>query len=411
MNWSSDVHFGLPAYDSEVAFNDWIYLDSFEWDAVDASQITFTNIKMDGSEISSLTVKTQFSNITFVNLDTDDTVKYTVEGTGAQHLTVPEPTAVYVDGVLCSKGDKWDYSGGWLIVSGATTSVEAKYGYDPSEYPYPIYPYPSPPVISETAWYMRSDTQVTNTVTGYVLRETQTTSSTNVLTSINGNVTAYYGYKVRLLRSDGETSELTSNIVYSWRISDGEGIQNVLWTPPATSLQVGYDAIQVDLYVKFGSGDWQSMATFVSDRLMKKSIVASEWAFQTYTKYVYSGGKTYAYVYWGDDSYETSIAGIQFIEPNVYETMNYKLQSGDFIGMILFPFLNLIGPLFYVFPLLIVCVPLYVRYKSFAPILIIFILFGGSTGLFSLILPVEVAGLVGFFLTIGLAGLLWKVFR
>jgi hypothetical protein len=42
--WSPQVAFRLPAYNTVIAFNDYIYMNSFTWDAFNASAITFNDI-------------------------------------------------------------------------------------------------------------------------------------------------------------------------------------------------------------------------------------------------------------------------------------------------------------------------------------------------------------------------------
>jgi len=175
-------------------------------------------------------------------------------------------------------------------------------------------------------------------------------------------------------------------------------------------LQVGFDAFKVIVYVKFGSGVWQSAATFVTERLIKSAILGGECEFSLYTKRLYSGGKTYGYMYFGNNAYASGIS-LQLQDPTSYELMLYKLQNRDLVGFILHPYLAVIGNLFYGLLVLIICVPLYIRYKSLTPILILFIIFGGAGGIFSLMVPTAGLGLAWIFLLFGLTGLLYKVFR
>lgn len=43
--WSQELHFGLPAHNSSVQFSDWLYFDSFTWNDINASEITFQGLK------------------------------------------------------------------------------------------------------------------------------------------------------------------------------------------------------------------------------------------------------------------------------------------------------------------------------------------------------------------------------
>jgi hypothetical protein len=67
--------------------------------------------------------------------------------------------------------------------------------------------------------------------------------------------------------------------------------------------------------------------------------------------------------------------------------------------------------LFYGLLLLVFFVPLYNRYKSFSPIIILLILFGGAGGILSLLVPEAGLGISWIFLIVGIGGLIYKVFR
>jgi len=344
-------------------------------------------------------------NISLTSWFTGDWLNYT-SSSGTQQFYVTKPEEVYFDDVKQTEGTTWSYSDYVLTINPTGTSVGATWtAGSESEYS-------NPTVTSSTYWYCRADTQTVNTVLGYKLSETESSTQKSVTQAVATNVTTYFGWRVWKVNSKGEETELTSGYQYSWRVADGEGIQNILWNAPTTSLQIGYDAIKVVLYVKLtATGPWQPKATFISSKLLEKTLVASEWAFQTYTKKVYSGGSTTATVFWGASAKESSIAGIEFENPDVYENMQYKLQTGDFVGFVLYPYLNLVGNLFYGLLMLMVCVPTYNRYKSVTPLLVLLIIFGGAAGIFTLLIPEAGMGLGWIIFLIGLGGLLYKVFR
>lgn len=272
------------------------------------------------------------------------------------------------------------------------------------------------PVYAATTtvtWYYRSDTHTVNGVTGYIINQTLSATTKNVSLSLAGNSTVYWGWRVWQVKSDGSKVELSSGspIATVNRAVDGEGFQTSTWTAPARALQIGFDALEIVLYMKVGAGSWQSRAIFVSSTLVEKSVSSVTWTFKAYTKRSYSGGTTTGYFIFGSSTRNSRIEGVTFGEADVYETMNYKLQSGDFIGFILYPYVNLIGNLFYGLVMLMLTVPLYNRYHSLTPILVLFILFGGATGIFTLLIPVAGFGITWVFMLLGLAGLLYKVFR
>ena len=61
--------------------------------------------------------------------------------------------------------------------------------------------------------------------------------------------------------------------------------------------------------------------------------------------------------------------------------------------------------------LMIFFVPLYNRYKSFSPIVIMLILFGGAGGILSMMIPEAGLGVAWLFLILGIGGLVYKVIR
>ena len=69
--WSPQVAFRLPAYNTIIAFNDYIYMDSFTWDAFDASAVTFNNIWFDQKSVSQLRVSVENANLTFNSFRND----------------------------------------------------------------------------------------------------------------------------------------------------------------------------------------------------------------------------------------------------------------------------------------------------------------------------------------------------
>ena len=265
---------------------------------------------------------------------------------------------------------------------------------------------------STVTWYFRADTHTVNGVTAYVINETISDTAVNVTDSVAGNVTVYWGWRIWRVRSDGSQNELTSGtpVATVSRVVSGIGIQTGTWNAPSKVLHIGYDCFKFVLYMKFGSGDWTAKATFVSSRLLERAIVGATWSFKIYTvkQYVVN---TYGVFVWGSSAFNSRIEGIEFEEPDVYQHMNYLLQTGDFVGFILYPYLNLVGNIFYGLVMLTICVPIYNRYHSFTPILIIFIIFGGAGGLFTLLTPVAGLNISWIFLLLGLAGLLYRTFR
>ena len=166
-------------------------------------------------------------------------------------------------------------------------------------------------------WYMRSDQHTVNTVSGYILNGTQSSTSKYVSLSSSGKLQTWVAVRVWIVFSDGNKSELTDGTynVNVTRTSSGYGYQNVTWTCPATSLNAS-DAIMIKVYLKVGSGSWSEKATFITAQLNMTKI-SGNWTFQLYTKnnQVYNSithqWTTACYFYWGSSSYNSLIDGIE----------------------------------------------------------------------------------------------------
>ena len=68
--WSPQVAFKLPAYNTVIAFNNYVYMNSFAWDSLNASTITFYNINLQGEPetASHFAISVQNANITITRL-------------------------------------------------------------------------------------------------------------------------------------------------------------------------------------------------------------------------------------------------------------------------------------------------------------------------------------------------------
>jgi hypothetical protein len=68
--WSPQVAFRLPAYNTVIAFSDYVYMNSFTWDAFNASAITFNNICLQGEPETApqFTISLKNANMTIQHL-------------------------------------------------------------------------------------------------------------------------------------------------------------------------------------------------------------------------------------------------------------------------------------------------------------------------------------------------------
>jgi hypothetical protein len=68
--WSPQIAFRLPAYKTVIAFNDYVYMNSFTWDAFNASAVTFNDICFQGEPETAthFTISLRNANITILQL-------------------------------------------------------------------------------------------------------------------------------------------------------------------------------------------------------------------------------------------------------------------------------------------------------------------------------------------------------
>jgi hypothetical protein len=269
--------------------------------------------------------------------------------------------------------------------------------------------YPSPP-SSGASYFFRGDSHIVNNVTAFQLDTTNTESAVDANeTSITSGLNVSWGFRVYLLHDGGAVSELTST--YSGlitRVIDGYGYCYSTWSCPATPLVMGYDSIEIRVYTQIGAGSWTLKGTFTTPRLLEKYLKASTWMFCVYV--AKSTGSTVSTFRFGDlFTADSSVTGVQFIDPNTFELMLYNLNSGNFFTFILLPYIALIGSLFYGLVLLLLIVPIYIKYHSLDVVLFMLILFGGAGGFFSLLMPIS--GLqVGFVvMAFAIGSLLYKM--
>ncbi len=89
--WSPQVAFKLPAYNTVIAFDDWLYLDSFMWDCWNASAITFINIQLGEVNVPTLTLSVKNANITITQLFDNKQFKAELTGPSCLLYTSPSP--------------------------------------------------------------------------------------------------------------------------------------------------------------------------------------------------------------------------------------------------------------------------------------------------------------------------------
>jgi len=275
---------------------------------------------------------------------------------------------------------------------------------------------------STFTWYMRSDTATVNGVTGYMTNATPTDSVESVYTETTDDAyqTVYYGWRVWLTFPDGTQTELsdgTPQAQTATAFTTGYVEKSGTWLAPSTTLILGFNSFVMTIYLKFGSDSWAAKATYTTERISEVALNGAIWTFTVNMKVervlVEEDYITQTWLRWGSSTdADTRVEGVEFTDPNTYEKAGGYLQAGNFIAFIFAPWINLLGSdvtwgLMLSIPLL----SIYVRGKSTIPILVICIVFGGASGVISLLVPLMASWLLWVFMLLSFGGLFYKIFK
>lgn len=285
----------------------------------------------------------------------------------------------------------------------------------PPEAPPVTPPLPVPPVTVSWTLYMRSDTHTIDNQLGYVLRATQTFTYAYVtLEKAGSSGTTHWGWRFWIVYKDNSTQELTGGtpVAQVSRTSTGSGLQSATYTPDKTSFGLMHMtvALKADLYMWFESDTPTLEATFISNNFLSRAVLNSTWTVYTYTaRYVVEDTLT-AEFWWGTSTYNSRIASFSYHQPYSWEAMYENLGNKDLVGFFLTAGLWYFGTLFYGVGFALGGFMLYMRYKSFAPLLILLILLGGVGGALLKPLIPNVGFEWGWVLVmLGVAGLFYKL--
>lgn len=307
----------------------------------------------------------------------------------------------------------------YLFVNSVANSGTYSYTTSPFTITWQFTPQPtSTPIIinqqgsQNHTYYLRSDSQTTNTISAYALATTNT-QITSTLSDTASGTSVTWGFRVFIIHYNGAASELTSGTPTATmtRSSTGAGYQTSTWTPPYTTLDLGYDALEVCVYEKIDSGAWLLKGSYLTASLMYKAILLQTWTFSLYTNATVSGGTITAAYSFGSSTAASAIDYVGFTNPNQWDLQTLAMNQGDWIAFILGPYYAEIGSAAYLLILLIPTATLYMRYRSFAPVVFLFILFGSSGGLIWLFIPAWAAAVVDAFILLGFSFIVWRLIR
>jgi len=430
--WPAHVPFYLSTFGTYIDFNDTAYFDSFSW-SPGFTSISFWNIKMDaGSPVPMLTVSILNGNITFTSIDYLHQIGFDIYAvSGTQPILYLSgigqiPSLVTVEGTTEVEGSKWNYVSDTLTVTYPFTytggsSVMLYWGVAPTSWKtvevWTVLPFtgtlPSVEVYSQ--YYFKADSHTINGVTGYNLQLTSGFSHAYVQQNLGlSNDSVQFGFKAYMINSTGAAvSAITGadQVALLTRSVTGEGYQVGIVSVPDVAMNLGYESIKIEMYIRLSTRAWLLSVTFTSDRLMYKGLIAGNWAFDVYTKTeVDPSGNTLATAYWGSQPFKSSVMGLHFIEPLPQEVALWKMANGDWLGGMFYPYMLIVGDAFYGLGLLFVGGVLYLRHKKWEVILIALLLFGGPAGL-GFLIPDIAYRLVYLVVAFVIAVVLYRVFR
>lgn len=272
------------------------------------------------------------------------------------------------------------------------------------------------PIITTSyneTYYFRSDEKTTNTVTAFGLETTNTNSYVELSDTAAGNLSVELGFRLWIVHSSGTLAELTSGTPRSLVIltDDDSGFQTAYYLITQTSLTLGYDALELTLFMRLGTNPWVAKASYVTDTIMSKRLMAQTWIFKIWMSKTTTSSTIGAFRF-GSYAYNSRIQNVGFKTPLVQEIQAYYLSQGDIINWLLYGYTTLFTEaIFYGLMLFIGGATMYIRYRNFGPVLLIFILFGGVGGVVWAFVPTPATFIVWIFLLVGLAALIFRVIR
>ena len=355
---------------------------------------------------------------------------------GSLQITATATIYLYYNGVYINS-NTYSYTVGNAFIIGWTyTAPQPTPSPTPTPAPYPT-PTPTPtpaatpsgsptpiPTATPPAFikgktngilYLRSDVYTTNNVTAYGLGNTNSASAqtiTDTLTTI-----PIYGFRIFIVHWDGSSTELTSGIPIAL-IAPYSGVYTNTWTPSQTSLDMGYDAIQVNVYLLFNTTNpsWVLRAIYISRSLESKTLLSQTWTFilDTSESNITSGSTvTYNSAFsFGGINAVSCINDVGFTQPNNWDVQTGALSQGNILLFILYPYVAVIGMAAYLLIMLIPVFTLYARYRDSAPVIFFFVIFAAPTGASVwLFIPQWAAGAVDGILLFLFAALIWRAWR
>lgn len=406
--WSTDLVFGLESYSTTIGFDEELYMQSFTFN--NGTSIDFTNVMLDGKNVESLSLSTQSANMTVTSLK-PKRITYTVTGSGTQtvNLNSQEPKQVWIDGSRALEGAGWTYSGGVVTVTGASSSVTLSFSNEGYVY------IPAEMGDFQTyTWYFRDDTWSINDFLGYKLLTTQTENGTMVESSSVYLENFTMGLKLYQVSSDGTATLLDTSMlceVTQSGLTSGT-LLNTTETLTETKSLNSTDSLAFILYQQIGSGSSNPKAVWVTQPLSSHTLNNNTWTMSYYVQVIEHLGVYYYKTFFGNSTCNTRIQNVQLEILDPWGRGLDYLSNSDFFGFIMNPYTYHLGQeLFFGMIVMMLAIPAYNRYRDPRPVAILFMLFGGTGGLLTSLIPSVAMNISFVFLALGVAIMFYKLIR
>jgi len=250
-------------------------------------------------------------------------------------------------------------------------------------------PYSPPPIVPpaahETTWYFRSDTHVVNEQLGYRLSETCSSTYAEYSKNVEADLSVSVGFRAWVYGRFGRI-EITPSVVGITTItSNGEFEENATWNFAGYNHEI-VDAVEIRIYIRFGSGDWIEAVVGITDADLDIQLPESNWII--FYNVEREGNETYtlATIRFGSPDYDTRIT-LYTGRASPWDVALVRVVDRDFVGWLTTPFTYHLGDLFYAIIVLFCCVTIYNDTESLGYVVAILWLFGGAGSILAALLP------------------------
>lgn len=161
--------------------------------------------------------------------------------------------------------------------------------------------------LSDNRNYLTTTSHTVNTVTANKFNVINTAAAGSDSAATVGNCQCLWGVDVCWLTEGGASTTLGTKVGLVYRNTIGSGMQSTIWTCPLTNItETG--SIYVKYYHNIGGAGWVLGATGSSVQVGDvKNVLVGIFNFDYYTYRDYDGFSTTGTLYWGTNTYRTSI--------------------------------------------------------------------------------------------------------